>query len=358
MSVSELKPRPKNAEPWKKKSTNTKLTLALVSTLPLLFTLYVIFGLGVDGTIATVLIFLPLQFLATGYAGWKVSRKAGIQDAALFVSVIFLTVLVLVLLLSVVWSVISAGSAIMSWSFISQNNIYISAYTSKDYGGVGHAILGTLGIVAMTTIVAVPLGLAIAVFLTETRSKLRGPVRILIQAMSGLPSVVAGLFIYSALIASGFMQYSMNAGALALIPLMLPTVARVSEEALRLVPVELRNGALALGASSYKAFFQVTLPAALSGIITALLLGIARVIGETAPLLLTIGASNGTVLDPSSPSASLPTYIYGYLLLGEDVAIQRAWGAALTVLILVALIFTAARIAGRPNFKLKRKAKK
>jgi phosphate transport system permease protein len=160
--------------------------------------------------------------------------------------------------------------------------------------------------------------------------------------------VVAGLFVYSALIASGITQYAGWAGSLALLPLMLPTVARIAEEALRLVPAEYRNGALALGAPAYRAFLQVTLPAAKTGIITAVLLGIARIIGETAPLLLTTFAANNTSFNLFSGSmSSLPTYLYQYISNGNDTSTQRAWGAALVVLILVGILFTVARVFGR-----------
>jgi phosphate transport system permease protein len=137
-------------------------------------------------------------------------------------------------------------------------------------------------------------------------------------------------------------------GAMALFPLMLPTVARVAEESLRLVPADLRMAALALGAPNYKAFFQVVLPAAKSGVITALLLGLARVVGETAPLILTINMNNTTNLNPfSGPIASLPTYVYSFLGSTYSSSQMRAWGAALVLLILVAILFGSARILGR-----------
>jgi phosphate transport system permease protein len=176
--------------------------------------------------------------------------------------------------------------------------------------------------------------------------------------MSGLPSVVAGLFVYSMLIVNGFTQYAGWAGSIALIPLMLPTVARVTEEALRLVPVELRNGALALGAPAWRAFLQVTLPAARTGILTAVLLGLARVIGETAPLLLTTMTSNVTNVNIfQGPIATLPTYIYTFITNGFDSSIQRAWGAALVIMILVAILFTSARLVARPVGQFRKKGK-
>jgi phosphate transport system permease protein len=211
-------------------------------------------------------------------------------------------------------------------------------------------------IVAFTTAITIPLGISTAVYITETEGKSRGLIRTLLQAMSGLPSVVAGLFIYSMFIATGVSSYAGYAGSLALVPLMLPTVARVAEESLRLVPKELRNGALALGAPAWRAFFMVTLPAAKSGIITAVLLGIARIIGETAPLLLTIFSNNATNLNMfQGGMASLPTYLFLNLSFGTDGSVARAWGAAATIMIVVAIIFSAARIVSSP--KKARKAK-
>jgi phosphate transport system permease protein len=210
----------------------------------------------------------------------------------------------------------------------------------------------------MSTIVTVPLGIATAVYLTETRGRTRSIVRTLIQALSGLPSVVSGLFIYAMFIASGFTQYVGWAGSLALIPLMLPTVTRVAEETLILVPQELRNGALALGAPAWRAFWLVTMPAAKSGLITAILLGIARIIGETAPLVVTTFASNGTNWNPFNGAiATLPTYLYQFISSNFDTGIQRAWGSAFVILLLVAILFIAARVVTRQKSASKKAGK-
>jgi phosphate transport system permease protein len=174
--------------------------------------------------------------------------------------------------------------------------------------------------------------------------------------MAGLPSVVAGLFIFSMLIISGVTSYAGFAGSLALVPLMLPTVARVAEESLRLVPRELRNGALALGAPSWRAFFMVTLPAAKSGMVTAVLLGVARVVGETAPLLLTIFTNNGTNLNMFEGGMSaLPTFLFLNLNEGTSGSTARAWGAALAIMIVVLILFASARFASRPASLTKKK---
>jgi len=266
---------------------------------------------------------------------------------------------VMVLLISVVWSLLEAGFRALSPHFIYQNNTYVTPTDGLEFGGVGHAIIGTLLVVGLSTIITVPLGIATGVYLTETRSNGRGFVRVILQAMSGLPSVVAGLFIYSVFIVTGISQYAGWLGALALVPLMLPTISRVTEESLKLVPQELRNGALGLGASSWKAFFQVTLPAAKSGVVTAILLGVARVVGETAPLLLTVFPIAGTNLNLlSGGMATLPTYIYRFVALGFDTSVARAWGAALVLMILVGILFGLARYISRPKSLKKKKVKR
>lgn len=339
-------PRPA-VQPWKRANNARRVQIILATIVPVLFTALVVIASGLDANLATIVVFLPLQILAAGFVGFKAFGRRGFGDALLVVVTIFLSAFVLVMLLSVFLSVLSEGSRTMSLQFLSQNNIYISNTTSLEYGGVANAILGTLLIVGITTIVAVPLGIAMAVYLTQSQSKLRGLVRTVTQALSGLPSVVSGLFVLSIIVTFGFTKSGIF-GSLALFPLMLPTVARVAEEALKLVPADLRLAALALGAPNYKAFFQVILPAAKSGLITALLLGLARVIGETAPLILTVNTNNGTSWDPfNGPMETLPAYVYGYLSSSFTSAHQRAWGGGLVLLILVAVLFGSARYLGR-----------
>lgn len=360
MSSLDLKPRPKSAEPWSKLPGGLKQRILIASTVPTLVSLAVMFGMQLDFMAVLFTTFLPLQLLAGGWVGFTASGKRGVTDGLLVVVTFFFSAFVLVLLASVLYSVLFYGAGAISPHFIYQNNVYVTATTGLEIGGVGHAILGTLILVGISTVITVPLGVITAVYLTETRDKGRGFIRTLLQAMSGLPSIVAGLFIYSMLIVSGLSTQIGIMGALALIPLMLPTVSRVAEESLRLVPAELRNGALALGAPAWRAFFMVTLPAARSGIVTAVLLGIARIIGETAPLILVTVVGDSTNLNPlDGPIATLPTYMYNALIFGYDVSIQRAWGAALMLLLVVGIIFAAARIAVRPvGAQKKKKVKK
>jgi phosphate transport system permease protein len=360
MSTVDLSPvpRPATAEPWKRLTGTTKIGMLLSIVVPAAIFLGFLAITGTDFMGALFTVFLPLQVLAAVATGVASFGKKGALDALLYVVTIFLSAFVLVLLLSVIWSLVEGGLKAISPHFFYQNSNYVQVNTSLEYGGVGHAIVGTFLIVGVTTIITVPLAIATGVYLTETRGKSRGLIRTLLQAMSGLPSVVAGLFVYSMLIVSGVTKYAGWAGSVALIPLMLPTVARVTEEALRLVPVELRNGALALGAPAWRAFLQVTLPAARTGILTAVLLGVARVIGETAPLLLTTMVGSGTNWNVfSGPIATLPTFLYNYVSQGFDTSIQRAWGAGLVIMILVAVLFTAARIVARPVGQFRKKGK-
>jgi phosphate transport system permease protein len=349
-------PRPA-IEPWSAPNPRRALKVTLASVLPMIVAVAATLLFNIDPAVGLILVFLPLQIIASMWVGTNIYGKKGRGDALLVIFTIFFTIFVGVLLVSLIWSVILQGFKAMSWQFISQNNIYITSTTGLDYGGVGHAILGTVLVVGLTTLVTVPLGIMVAVYLTETREAARGSVRTLVQAMSGLPSVVSGLFVYSAFIASGLAHQAGWLGSLALLPLMLPTVARVAEEALRLVPNELRNGALALGAPAYRAFLQVTMPAAKSGLITALILGIARIIGETAPLVVTVGIANGTVWDMNQPMSALPSYIFQFVGNANDTSIQRAWGAALVVLILVAILFTTARVMSRKKSTTAKKRK-
>ena len=350
--------RPKSAEPWKKTNQRSKLIQIVASTVPVGIASAAWLFAGVDLIVSVMLVLLPLQLIAIGIAGFLLKGRRGVPDAALIVMTYFLGTFVMVLLISVLWSVVEAGFAALSPQFIFQNNVYVTPTTGLEIGGVGHAVIGTLLVVGLSTLVTVPLGVATGVYLTETRGKSRGLIRVLLQAIAGLPSVVAGLFVYSMLIVTGVSAYAGWLGSLALVPLMLPTVARVTEESLRLVPQELRNGALGLGAPSWRAFTMVTLPAAKSGVVTAILLGIARVIGETAPLLTTTFAANNTSLNfIEGGLATLPTYIYNYVSLGFDTSIQRAWGAALVLLLLVGILFGTARYISRPK-SLKQKKKK
>ncbi len=346
MSESQLQflDRPTDATPWKKRSSNFTFIIFLASIIPILLFLVVLNISELSGAGALLTVFLPLQLLAAAIAAIVTRGRRGIADSQLSVFVYFATFSVVILLGSILFSIANWGLKAVSPHFIYQNNVYITSTTSLDYGGAGHALVGSLLVVGLATLIAVPLGLAVAVYLTETRGRLKAPVRFLAQSMSGLPSIVAGLFVYAVFIATGTANLSGWLGSLALALLMLPTVVRMAEEVLKLVPGDLRSAALALGAPQRRAFFQVIMPTAKAGLITAVLLGVARVVGETAPLILTTRLMSETSFNPFyGDLATLPTYIFSNLTAGFDTGRARAWAAAFLLLAVVGLIFGVTR---------------
>jgi phosphate transport system permease protein len=211
-----------------------------------------------------------------------------------------------------------------------------------NIGGIKSAILGTLEIVGLATVIAVPLGILVALWLTENI------VRYFVDVMTGVPSIVFGLFIYTLLVVSHIGGDAVGwKGALALALLMTPIVVRSSEVVLLLVPSSLREAALALGAPRWRVVTRVILPTSLSGLITGALLAIARGAGETAPLLFTIGAAHVATADLGQPMNSLPTQIFSDLGQNTDQFVNRAWGAALTLVAMILILNLIARAIAR-----------
>ena len=334
--------------PWTKKPTKFTVSVALAVIIPALIVGWLFVTSDIPGALIAVVIYLPLQLIAAGVAAWFNRGLRSVGDSVIVVLAIGATIFSLVVLISVIASLIIRGFQALSPHFLYQNSVYINPSTPLEYGGIGHAMVGTLLILLISSIIAVPIGIATAVYITEVRGRAVPYVRFFVQAMSGVPSVVAGLFILTIVVATGAFNQSAFAGGLAYAILMLPTVARTAEEVLKLIPDELRTGALALGSTRARTVLMVVLPAARTGIITAILLGIARVIGETAPLLLAAGNNDGTVVNPFDQSvASIPVYIFNNVALPYPDAVTRAWGSALVLMIFVAVIFTLARVLGR-----------
>jgi phosphate transport system permease protein len=207
-------------------------------------------------------------------------------------------------------------------------------------GGVYHALYGTMVQAGVATMLAVPLGLMTAVFLVEYGSgRLARVTTFMVDVLAGVPSIVAALFIFSLWIATLGFQQSALAVSLALVLLMLPVVVRSTEEMLRLVPDELREASYALGVPKWKTIVRIVFPIAMPGIISGVLLSVARVIGETAPVLILVGYSRSINLDILHGNmASLPLLIYTELTNPEHAGFLRVWGAALTLIIIVAAI--------------------
>ena len=259
---------------------------------------------------------------------------------------VYVAVLVAVIPLGfVLFYVARKGLAVVNLDFLTRD---IPVSTRRRGPGMGPAIVGTLLITLAATAMAVPLGILAAVYVTEygEGSRLAGAIRFLSDVMAGIPSIVMGLFVYTVWVLrfgqSGF------AGALALGALMLPIVIRSTESMLRLVPNDLREGSAALGASRSRVVLTVVLPAALPGITSGSLLAVARAAGETAPLLFTIGAARAVnVRLFEGAGTALSTQIFANAQLPFPGAQERAWGAALTLIVIVVVLTVLARAISR-----------
>ncbi|MGZ6642742.1 MAG: phosphate ABC transporter permease PstA [Solirubrobacteraceae bacterium] len=260
----------------------------------------------------------------------------------------FATLLALVPLVLVVFYLVKKGAGALSASFFTTDP---TGNFLGDQGGVRSAIVGTIEMVALAALISIPFGIGVALYLVEFGGKSRFAlaVRYFVDVMTGVPSIVFGLFIYITLVLSGFGGQSFTGykGSFALALLMLPVVARSAEVVLALVPDALREAALALGAPRWKVTFKVVLPTALPGLVTGSLLAIARGAGETAPLLFTAAAVNGLSFNLDQRMNSLPVQIFTDIGQPNDVLVQRAWGSALVLVGLVLLLTLIARLAQR-----------
>jgi len=261
------------------------------------------------------------------------------------------------------YSFVKGLAAIKHANFWTTTMANVSATSPLTVGGMLHAAVGSLEQLALATLFSVPLGITAAVFLAEVGGRLERPVRTIINAMTALPSIIAGLFIYAlAVLALGIPESGL-AAALAISIIMLPTVTRASEVVLQVVPGTLREASFALGASHWRTVMRVILPTARSGLTTAVVLAMARGFGETAPVLLTAGFSPYMNTTPFHGwQATLPTYIwYSVLITGQyPNYVSRAFGAGFTLMLVVVVLFTIARVigGGRPGELSKRQIRK
>jgi phosphate transport system permease protein len=252
-------------------------------------------------------------------------------------------VLVLIPLVFVLITVITKGISIISWQFLTSP--IPPQVVPANVGGIGPAVLGTIEITALATVMAVPLGILGAVYLNEYggRGVLARLIAFMSDVMTGVPSIVMGLFIFSIWVL--YFHYSAFAGALALGCLMLPIVIRSTDEMLKLVPNPLREGSYALGATKARVTMTVVLPAAVGGIVSGALLAIARAAGETAPLLFTILTVTTANPNPfSGPNTAIPAQIFANATSPYTGAQARAWGSALTLIVIAFVLMIAARI--------------
>jgi phosphate transport system permease protein len=253
----------------------------------------------------------------------------------------------LVPLASVLWLVVSRGVAGLSFTFFT----HLPTPVGEPGGGVGNAVVGTLYMVGLACLLGLPVGIGAGVFLAERGDgRLGRVVRFTADVLAGVPSIVVGIVAYG-LVVIPMKRFSALAGAFALALLMIPTLARASEELVRLVPTALREASLALGVPEWKTSLRVVLRTALGGIVTAVLLAVARAAGETAPLLFTALNNQYWNLRPDQPTASLTVQIFNYAISPYEDWHQKAWTAALVLLLVVGALNLLARLVARNRLR-------
>ncbi|GAU64686.1 putative phosphate ABC transporter permease protein [Streptomyces sp. NBRC 110611] len=290
------------------------------------------------GLLAALLFLLGTFALSTAVEG---ARQAKDRLATSLVWVTF--VLAVVPLASLLWETAARGSTVLDGYFLSH-----SMGTLPDAmpgGGIYHAIIGTLEQVGLATLIAAPIGLLTAIYLVEYgRGRLAKAVTFFVDVMTGIPSIVAGLFILSVWILILGFGPSGFAGAMALAILMMPVVVRSTEEMLKLVPNELREASLALGVPKWRTILKVVLPTSIGGITTGVVLAIARITGETAPVLLLVWGAKTINNNPfEDAQQSLPLYVFQQWQQGSEASYDRAWAAALVLIAFVMILNLVAR---------------
>ena len=309
----------------------------------------VVGGLGLalawSPTIVVVLTALTWLVAATALSWVREGERWG-RNTMVTVLVYLAFGLVMVPLVSLVWMVLANGAARFGGDFLLTN--MRGADTSN--GGFYHGIIGTLEITGIASLISIPLGIFTAVFLVEYDGGwVARTVTFLVDVMTGIPSIVAGLFAYTLfLLVMGPRYQAGIIGAIALSVLMTPVVVRSVEEMLKLVPNELREASYALGVPKWLTIVKVVLRTAIAGITTGVMIAIARVIGETAPLLITVGLTLRTNTNPVEGSmATLPVLVYDQYSRGGADNMERAWAGALTLIIIVMLLNLVARLISR-----------
>ena len=333
----------KPARPWK---------LTIRSLIPdILGALFTVFGslaivaiTPLKGKLGFALVLITLAMITATTVSWLRKDRKAAMNSRTTVLVYIAAAFVIIPLTSILYEVVRLGTAGFSLRIFTEDMSVTASETDLSEGGLLHAVIGTAYVVFFATVLSTPIGILTALYIVEVKGRFSGLVRFFVQAMSGVPSIVAGLFIFAFWMIQMGNAYSGIAGAFALTVLMIPTVARTSEEVLKLIPQDLREAGLALGATQWRTVATVVIPAAKSGLVTAIILGIARVVGETAPLLVTIGGADAVNLNPLDGNMSaFPMYVWKNLLIGSPNAISRAWLGLFVLMVLVLIFFAMAR---------------
>ena len=333
-------------KPWKA-SKKDRLVDAAIFLGSLLASYLIVEVTPMKGKLALFAVFFIVYMILTATLKGIQRGNAAAKDALVNSVVAIGAIVTVIPIASILFTVLQKGLPGIKLNIFTHDMSMATPTDPLSNGGLLHAITGTLTLVALALIMSVPIGILTALYLTEIKGRFTGPIRFLVQAMSGVPSIVAGLFILSAILYPITKSYSGFMGALALTILMIPTIARTSEEVLNLIPNDLREAGVALGGTQWRTVAMIVLPAAKSGLITAVILGVARIAGETAPILLLTGG--GDKVNPNAfngPMGSLPYYIWKSFNAGSPEALTRAWAGLLVLVGLVLILFTSARYLG------------
>lgn len=278
----------------------------------------------------------------------KISLRRRLVNSLAIAGITLTALIVTVPLFLLLSTVVQRGMAGLNWSFLTQ----IPKPVGEQGGGMANAIAGSLILLAIASMIGVPLGIGCGIYLAEYgRNRWGDLVRFTADILNGVPSIVVGLTVYSLVVISQ-KHFSLLAGSIALGLMMIPTVARTTEEVLLLVPQSIREAALGLGIPHWRTTISVVLPGAASGILTGIMLAFARVAGETAPLMFTAFGNQYWNLDPSQPTAALPLQIFTYAVMPYEQAHQQAWTGALVLIALVMATVIALRLgAGLRSMK-------
>lgn len=299
---------------------------------------------GIGWTVLGFVVFVLVYAVLVGMRSNRLAVLDRVMTVLLYSSGF---IVICALAFVVIYTAIRGIPALMHGNFFVETMRFAGPLDPLDVGGIIHAIVGTLIQIGIALAITVPLGITTAVFLNEVGGKFARFVRTVSDAMTALPSIVAGLFVYAALIALVTHERSGFAASVAITVMMLPIVIRSADVVLRLVPHQLREASYALGSSRWRTVWKVVLPTSRSGLATAVILGTARGIGETSPVLLTSGVTAEMNANPfSGPMISLPLQVFTFVQSPEPNMIARGFGTAAVLIALVLTLFVIARLIG------------
>ncbi len=339
MSTLTIKP----TQPWKltpKQQMLNVVTLIISAAI----SYFVVLVTPMKGKLAYLLLFFIITIVLNFAESYFKRGLAAAKDSIATSFAVAGIVIAVVPVFNILFTIFDRGRAGLNFGLLIHDMKSNGPNDPLNQGGLLHALVGSGIMVGIALLISLPIGILTAIYLTEIKGIYSRPIKFLVQAMSGVPSIVAGLFILSAIVfpitksSSGFM------GGLALSILMIPTIARTSEEVLLLIPNDLREAGVALGGTQWRTISLIVVPAAKSGLITATILGIARVAGETAPLVLVSGGGDAVNTNPfAAPMGSLPFYIWKGFTFGTPESIARSWAGIFVLLSIIFILFIAAR---------------